>query len=134
MGGEREQPMPEPVRDALWVAYGWRCTQAYAGPFVFYGVQIRRREAGKPWTYQAFVAALHDAEARAGITAIKWRGAHGFRRGISGDIHAATGSSKKAADWIGDRSVKIVEKHYLLERAEEMRKTANLVGGGDGSV
>jgi integrase len=128
MAHERVQPMPRPVLEAMWVAYGWRCTQGYDGPFVFYGVQQRRKLAGKPWTYQAYAKALHDAEARAGIDAVKYRAAHGFRRGIAGDVHAATGSSKTAAEWIGDKSVKIVERHYILSRDEELRKTATLVG------
>lgn len=131
MAGERSQPMPQPVRDALWVAYGWRQTQGYIGRFVFYGVQQRGRDKDQPWTYQAFCKALHDAERRAGMTPIKWRGAHGFRRGIAGDVHAKTGSSKKAAEWIGDKSVKVVERHYLLEREAEQRKTAEMVGGED---
>lgn len=130
MASERIQPMPEPVRDAFWVAYGWRTAQGYAGPFVFYGVQDRTRDK-KPWTYQAYAAALDGACQRAKVSRATYQGAHAFRRGIAGDVHAKTGSSKKAAEWIGDRSVKIVEKHYLLEREEELRKTADLVGGRD---
>jgi integrase len=130
MATDRVQPMPEPVREAMWVAYGWRTTQGYRGPFVFYGVQDRTRDV-KPWTYQAYAAALDGACQRAGVARQKYQGAHAFRRGIAGDVHAKTGSSKKAAEWIGDRSVKIVEKHYLLEREEELRKTAQLVGGDD---
>lgn len=129
MSTDRVQPMPAPVREALWVAYGWRIAQGYDGPFVFYAAKGTRREAGKVWTYQAFARALHAAERRAGMTPVKYRGAHGFRRGVAGDVHARTGSSKKAAEWIGDKSVKVVEKHYLLEREEELRKTADLVGG-----
>lgn len=129
MGNERLQPMPAPVRDALWVAYGWRGAQGYDGRFVFYAVQERGRSKDQPYTYQAYVKQLHDAEGRAGIKPIPYRGAHGFRRGIAGDVHSATGSEKSAADWIGDKSVKIVRDHYLLERADELRKTADIVGG-----
>lgn len=127
MGSERLQPMPAPVREAFWVCYGWRLAQGYTGRFVFYGVQQRRRDADAPYTYQAYIGQLHAAEKAAGIAPIKYRGAHGFRRGIAGDVHSATGSSKKAADWIGDRSIKIVERHYLLGRADELRATADLV-------
>lgn len=147
MGSVRVQPMPEPVREAFYVAYGWRCASGYTGPFVFFApgkgardlsnsqtlsarqAQRDARKADKPYTYQAYNRALHEAEGRAGVATVKYRAAHGFRRGIAGDVHAKTGSSKTAADWIGDRSTRVVEKHYLLEREEELRKTAGLVGG-----
>lgn len=130
MAGDRWQPMPAPVVEAFWVAYGWRTSQGYQGPFVFYAAKETRQDAGEPYTYQAYVRALHEAEKRAGMTAVRYRGAHGFRRGIAGDVHAKTGSSKRAAEWIGDKSVKVVERHYLLEREEELRKTADMIGGG----
>ena len=146
MGNARVQPMPEPVREAFRVAYGWRLAAGYAGAFVFfrpakglrdlangsYETARRAKRAtatvDKPYTYQAYNEALHAAEKRAGVTPVRYRAAHGFRRGISGDIHAKTGSSKKAAEWIGDKSVRIVERHYILTREEELRKTAELVG------
>ena len=129
MAGERVQPMPTPVLEAFWVAYGWRCAQGYSGPFVFYAPKGTRRERGLPYGAQAYISALHAAEKRAGITSVRYRASHGFRRGIAGDVHAKTGSSKAAAAWIGDKSTRIVEKHYILDRAEELRKTADLVGG-----
>ncbi len=127
MGGDRVQPMPAPVLEAFKVAREWREKEGYAGPLVFFSVQKRGRDKGQPWTYQAYIAQLHDAERRAGLEPVKYKGAHAFRRGIAGDVHSATGSEKQAADWIGDRSVKIVRDHYLLERTDELRKTANLV-------
>jgi len=151
MGTERLQPMPAPVVDALWVALGWRQYDRYEGRFIFYGAQRRTRGAPlrrhdqrhakarttlegvtvneKPWSYQALNAAIHRAEKRAGIAHVKYRAAHGHRRGVAGDVHAATGSEKKAADWIGDKSVRVVRDRYLLERAEEQKGTAQLIGG-----
>jgi integrase len=124
---ERIQPMPAPVIEALWVAYGWRMVRGYDGPFVFFAAKGTRREAGKPYAHQPYLAALHKAEQRAGLTPVRYKGSHAFRRGVAGDIHARTGSSKKAADWIGDKSVRIVDQHYLLERQDELRKTAVLI-------
>jgi hypothetical protein len=46
---------------------------------------------------------------------------------VSGDIHQQTGSSKKAADWIGDRSTAVVEKHYILTRDANLEEAAELV-------
>lgn len=150
MGEDRWQPMPEPVLEAMWVAYGWRCHDEYPGPFVFYGVQRRTRGHAlrrdphrakgkeslegiivqeKPWTYQSYHAALTEAEARAEVEHVPFRAAHGFRRGIAGDVHSMTGSSKTAASWIGDKSTKIVERHYLLEREDELRVLAGKLSG-----
>jgi integrase len=93
---------------------------------VFFGARKRTLETDRPWGFQAYTYALHEAEGRSGVPVIKYRGAHGFRRGISGDIYDATGSEKAAADWIGDRSLKVVRKHYLLERDEEMKRLAKV--------
>lgn len=128
LGRGRTQPLPAPVIDALWVAYGWRLHDLYSGAFVFYAAQDRSRKQLKPWTYQAYNQALRDAEKRAGIDHVKWRAAHGFRRGIAGDVHAQTGSEKRAAEWIGDKDIRVVKDSYLLERDDELRKTADLVG------
>lgn len=129
MGSERTQPMPSPVLEAFWVAYGWRLSQGYTGRFVFYGVQQRRQDRDAPYTYQAYIYQLHEAETRAKVAPILYRGAHGFRRGIAGDVHEATGSMRTAADWIGDKSVKVVDRHYVKTRADALKRTADLVGG-----
>jgi integrase len=145
LGRERYQPLPAPVVEALWVAYGWRIACGYSGRFVFFrpgagsrdgtaGYETARgraraaRKPDRPWTYAAYIGQLHAAEKRAGLDPALFRGAHAFRRGIAGDVHAATGSEKAAADWIGDKSLTTVRDSYLLEREEEMRKTATLVG------
>lgn len=148
-GAGRVQPLPRPVLEALWVAYGWRLAFGYTGRFVFFrpgagsrdpnpnfrspGRAARRAKAHPdiPWSYAAFNGALRRAEKAAGIVHVDYRAAHGFRRGIAGDVHAKTGSSKKAAEWIGDKSTRIVEKHYILRRDDELRATADLVSTGN---
>lgn len=148
MENERTQPMPAPVAEAFWIALGWREFDEYTGRFIFYGAQRRTRGQAlrrdthrakakeslegvaideKPYTYSALNAAMKKAEDRAGIEHINYRSTHGHRRGVSGDIHQATGSSKKAADYIGDRSTKVVEKHYLLTRVENLDEAASIV-------
>lgn len=145
MDTERHQPMPSPVAEAFHIALGWRAFDGYTGPFLFYGAQRRTRGqalrrdpnrakakeslvgvkvAEKPYTYTALNKAVTKAEERAGIEHINYRSTHAHRRGVAGDIHAQTGSSKKAADWIGDKSTKIVEKHYLLQRTEDLDASA----------
>ncbi|MEX1185352.1 MAG: hypothetical protein WEA80_02025 [Gemmatimonadaceae bacterium] len=132
IGSERWQPMPEPVAEAFWVAYGWAVRWKYMGRWIFFAVQQRVRDRDEPWTYQAAVKMLHDAEARCTppIPHIRFRAYHGFRRGISGDIYDATGSEKAAADWIGDKSMRVVRDSYLLQREEAQQKTAAMVGAG----
>lgn len=124
MGEDRWQPMPEPVRDVFWVALGWAQRDGYDGVFVFYAPAAKRRAAGEPYTYQAYNYALREAETRAGIAHMKYRAAHGHRRGIAGDIYAVTRSTKDAANWIGDKSIRVVDEKYLLEREEELRRLA----------
>mgnify|MGYP001581133137 CR=1 FL=1 len=82
----------------------------------------------KPWTYSAFIAQLHDAERAAGIEPRKWKVAHAFRRGVAGDVLSLTGSERRAAEWIGDKDVKVVKRSYLLERDEELQRTATAIG------
>jgi integrase len=128
MGRARWQPMPAPVRDAFLVALGWALKDGYSGRFVFYSPNDKRQKRDEPWTYSAYNTALHQAETKAGVPHIKHRAAHGFRRGIAGDVHKRTGSEKIAADWIGDSSVRVVRKHYLLSREEDMDDVAKRLG------
>jgi integrase len=126
MGNERVQPITDEVKDAFLVALGWRQRDGYTGPFVFYAVKKSKWDE-EPYTYQGYSYAHREAEKRAGIRHVKYRGAHGFRRGVSGDVFDATGSEHKAAEWIGDKSVKIVRKHYLLKRKDRQKDLASLV-------
>ncbi len=148
-GRERFQPMPAPVRDALMVAYRWSLRFGYAGKWVFFrpGAGNRERDfksgywliTGKaearaarkpdqPYSYSAYVGALHRYEAIAGVDSVPFKASHAFRRGVGGDVARAKGS-KAAGEWIGDQSVDVVDKHYVLERESELRDTAQLVTG-----
>lgn len=127
MGTERWQPMPAPVVEALWVAYGWRTWAGFDGAHVFFGVQARTRGV-KPYTYSAYNQQLHDAERRAGVPTIPYRAAHGFRRGVVGDVYDATGDLEVAAAWIGDRSTKVVKRHYLKDRDARLQRAADAIG------
>lgn len=133
----RVQPLPHEVAEALWVAYGWYLATRrkqqhfgapYTGTFVFFGARKKTRESGRPFTFQAYDRALHEAEKRAGVPHIKYRAAHAFRRGIAKDIYEITGSEHKAAEWIGDKSIRVVKDSYLKEREESQRALAALAG------
>lgn len=145
LGKKRVQPMTEATREALWIAYGWRIASGYAGPWVLFRpgarllnaeghatARVARSAAAKPdvpWTYQACVAQLDRACKRAGVRRAKYQGMHAFRRGVTGDIVARTGNVKMAGDWIGDSDLRVVNRHYLLERDEGLRETAALLDG-----
>lgn len=158
-GKTRVQPMTPGMIEALWVAYGWRQAAGYAGPWVFFGgkkrtrgdasreawelaatpekLHAQKRTTGAiattdaPWTYAAYQEQLVSACERAGVVRAKYQGAHAFRRGISGDIARRTGSTKAAADWIGDTDVRIVEKHYILAREDSLREIADRIPSRD---
>lgn len=157
MHRDRYQPVPEPVMEALWVAYGWRLATGYTGFWILFGAQAasrgetrelktweldpkhkragrtRRMVSDRPWGYASYNGALHEAEAAAGIKRQKYTAAHAFRRGVAGDVKDATGSDKDAADYIGDKSVRVVRDHYLMVREERLRDMAERLakkGGG----
>lgn len=143
-GEERWQPMPPQVRDALLVAYGWALAFGYAGRWVFFrpGAGLRDRANGGyvtartkaraertkdlPYTYSAYNGSLHRYEKRAGLDPVPFKASHAFRRGIATDVHDATGSTRDAADWIGDKSVKVVDRHYIKTRTDKMEKLAGI--------
>jgi hypothetical protein len=155
MGADRTQPMTDDVHDALWVTYGYRLRDRYQGRFVFFGAQAATRGevrelreweldpkhkrigtgkkkarvvADKPWSYAAFNQALRAPELRAHVPHVKYRAAHGFRRGIVGDLGDKYGSERLAGEWIGDKDVKVVKDSYVLEREDRMRKVAAGLG------
>ncbi len=115
----------------MTVAYGWRLAGRYEGRWVFFSARRKVRDADRPYTFQAYTAALHVAERRAGVAVLKYRAAHAFRRGIARDVYDMTNSEHKAAEWIGDKSVRVVKEHYLLERVESQEALAALVGKGE---
>ena len=87
----------------------------------------------RPWSYAAYNAALHEAERLAGVARVKYRAAHGFRRGVAGNVAELTGSEKLAAEWIGDKSVRVVREHYLPERQKQLHAIADRLGAADRS-
>lgn len=97
-------------------------------PWVFPAPRVRR--SGDPvYSAQALWWAMTEAERRAGITHKRGRGAHGFRRMLAGDVLAATGNLKLAADAIGDKSVRVLEEHYIHARDSEVRAAFALLDG-----
>jgi hypothetical protein len=123
------QPLTRTAVRALRIARVWRQRIGYEGPWVFAPAREASRAQGKPWGYQAANRALHELAGRCDpeVLWVKGRAFHGFRKFSAGEIHRLTGSERAAADWIGDKDVKVVRKHYLKKRAEEQRGVAQQV-------
>lgn len=147
-GEERWQPMPAPVRTALEVAYRWSLKFGYSGRFVFFRPGAGNREhhyrsklwyvtarataraervKDAPYTYSAYNGSLHRYEKKAGLEPVPFKASHAFRRGAATDVHEATGSLRDAADWIGDKSVRVVDRSYVKTRETKLRKLAGVV-------
>lgn len=146
-GKQRTQPVPPAVMEALWVAYGWRTAYGYPGPFVFFrpGAGALERDSRKarpfvrrakavrsaaradqPYTYGAYVTALHKAERACGITPQPYRGAHAFRRLVVGALRRATGDLIAAGRYVGDVDVRVLRRSYDHDDADELRHLAVL--------
>jgi integrase len=140
---DRKQPVPLPVLDALYVAYGWRIAFGYEGPFILFrpGAGVRdlsngrarsaraaKRSAAKvdkPWTYSAYNTRLRAAEAAAKVPHIRYRAAHGFRRFVVTEALKRTGNLVLAGQYIGDSDIRTLQRSYVRERAEDVRSVAD---------
>jgi integrase len=152
MRKDRWQPVPQPVADARWVAYGWRTSFAYAGSYVLFRPALAVREydgradkgrwhtsarragraaaaADQPWSYAAFNRALHAAEARAGVARQDFRAAHGFRRHVLTLLLELTGDSVFAGAYIGDTDLGVLRRSYVRETEDHSREAADLLTG-----
>lgn len=112
MGEEWVSPMRAPFRAVL--ARLWESVDRPKTGWVF---PSRRKGAARPtYTVQSFWLALREAEERAGVTHSPGRAAHGFRRGVAGDVAENTGSALLAMEAIGDRGTAMAPR-YIKRRA-----------------
>ncbi len=116
-GREARLPLLALTRSILEVCRSWREREGYAGPHVFFaGSSLAQQPT---YSIQSLTAALHRAEARAGVPSIRWRAGHGFRRGVVGDLADATGDVGLALQAIGDSLA--MAKHYRVRRDDRIR-------------
>lgn len=113
LGKEWTQPMREGTKAALEVARQWRNVTGYAGPWVLPKGSAKGK--GETYTSSALWSALKAAEAKAGVERKARRGAHGYRRGLTGDVLAETGDPLLALQAVGDSDIRMA-KHYLKKR------------------
>lgn len=129
VGREWTQALTWELVSALAWARHWRERVAYDGPYVFFSRDVRSssdggRQAGV-YRIQSFLAALVKAEARAGVKHQPYRGAHGMRRMVAGEVNARTGDPVLAMYYIGDTDLKTM-KRYLKRRDDRLRAVAEL--------
>lgn len=130
-GRERWQPMTYEAYAALLTARWWadhRATDPHVarsrriapGAFVLPGAGAH---TDRPYTYQAAHQQLREAETAARVPHLKWRGFHGFRKMVAGNVAADTRDPWLALQWIGDSDPKRA-KEYVKLRDDRMQEIA----------
>lgn len=122
LGREWHQKMRTPTQWVLrryWCACG-RPTRGWLFP------SDHPRSRRQVYSYQSFLDALRLAERRAGIEYRPYRGPHGFRRMVAGDVAVRSGSAWKAMQVSGDKDVRQAER-YLKRRKAVTAKNLDLL-------
>ncbi len=118
------------LRLALGIAWVWRERDSYAGPWVFYSSHARKRAMGEDpravYHPTALLRALRLAETRAGVTHRPYRGMHGFRRAVAGDVARSTGNLKLAMEYIGDTDIRR-SREYIQVRPDHLKEAASVM-------
>lgn len=129
-GKELRQPMTDAALSAVLTAQYWREKDKYKGPWLFYSAHAKKQKRGTDpraiYDKASLWLALTKAEKLAGVPHLERRAMHGFRRGVAGDILAATGDAKLALDWIGDSDFRQAAT-YLQAREERMDEAAGIM-------
>lgn len=110
-------PLLPMTRELLSVAKAWRERKGYTGPWLLFPGHAKNED--DTYTIQSLWSALQRAETAAGIDKIKWRGGHGFRRGLVGDLLASGNDMDLALKAIGDNDPRMA-RHYAVKRNERI--------------
>ena len=105
--------MREATKAALDVARQWRERIGYDGPYVLPKASAKGK--GETYTASALWSALKAAEGKSGVPTLPRRAAHGYRRGLTGDVLEETGDPLLALQAVGDSDLRMA-KHYLKKR------------------
>ena len=117
--GERHVHLITPEAQAVFaIARAWRekrepVTPGVVSPWVF--PAARKDSTREVYSIQSYWWALLRAEERAEVAHIKWRGGHGFRRGLVGDLIDQGADVEMALKAIGDKDVRMA-RHYHVRR------------------
>lgn len=124
MGNEWTQPLRQPTKDALSIAWKWREKSGYEGEWVF--PKATKKSKGDVYTIGALWQAIKKAETRADVARLPRRGGHGLRRLLAGDVARATKDGILAMRSIGDTDMKQAPK-YLQKRDEDLEEAFSLL-------
>lgn len=124
LGKDRVQPLPRDAVRALRIAKVWRAKIGYDGPYVLPGARGTDKHT-HPYRYQSLQSSLKRAAKRAGVTWVKYRAMHGFRRMVVNNVLAMTGNLMRAGQYIGDTDARTLSRSYVRARPEELRDVAS---------
>ncbi len=74
----------------------------------------------------ALLRALRLAETRAHVVHQPYRGMHGFRRAVAGDVARSTGNLKLAMEYIGDTDIRRA-REYIQVRPDHLKEAASVM-------
>jgi integrase len=122
-GREWSQDLTYEAYSALLTALWWRERDGYTGPWILYSNRQGKQRLGDDpnavYHPTSLERALTLAEKRAGVKHKPYRGMHGFRRGVAGDVLALTGDVTLALHFIGDVDVSMA-RQYIKRRDERL--------------
>lgn len=141
-GVELVQPIMWETVSALRVARAWRATAAgyrvrahhtgAADPArlnLADWILFAERDKARAMSYTSMHHHLMEAEKRAGVQHRAYRGAHGFRRYVVGEIIARTGDRMLGLEYVGDQDAKML-KSYDRRLAERIAGASSALGNG----
>lgn len=112
LGKEWSQPLRYQAQLALEIAWHWRAVAESDAPWV---LPPGSAKSGSPvYSAQSLWAALRHAETRAGVPHAPFRGAHGLRRLLAGEVAEATGDPLLALHSIGDSDPRMLERYVQV--------------------
>lgn len=123
MGNTFQQPMRQETYAALLTAQWWQQRLGYTGPWVLPPARVRN---GDTYRAQSLWYHIQRVERAAGVPHLELRAAHGLRRMVVNDILEETGGDlEAAAQFIGDKDLKVVRRSYRRVRGDRMANLAD---------
>lgn len=86
-------------------------------------VLFAQRDPSEAYSYSSFHYSLQRAEEKAEIAHKPYRGAHGFRKMVVGNVIEATGDRMLGLEYVGDRDPGML-RHYDMRNQERIDKAS----------
>lgn len=114
-GRDEVSPLRPRIMAVLEALRTWTHGQGYLFP------AGSTRNKGPTYSVQSLLVALHEAEAKAGLVSVKYKGSHSMRRLLFNDVLQVTGDIGAAMAAIRDTSLQVASK-YLRGRDDRVRR------------